>query len=183
MPKKSLTKKAATQFINDNRANGKTDQEIYAELAQQYYDKKAIALLITSISTKDDKAKYKVYNYILLGLLVLTALLKVLAVQVMSLQEGQLWALLLVFIVPILNIYFIYEISRYNAPAYRLCGIMSILGITQSLSNIQNPTDFFLTLVLCGAISGLSFYIDSVMFPNYSPRNLKKDSNGDYIMS
>jgi len=182
MPKTSLDKKAATKVIIDSRENGKTDQEIYTELAQQYYDKKVIALLITSIATKADKAKYKIYNYILLGLLGLTALLKIFAIQIMTLQEGQLWLLLLVFIVPILNIYFIYEVSRYNAPAYRLCGIMSILGITQSLSNIQNSTDLFLTLLLCGAIAGLSFFIDSALFPNYSPRNLNKDSNGEYIL-
>ena len=183
MQKKSLNKKAAAQFIIDSRENGRADQAIYTELALQYYDKKAIALLITSIATKADKAKYKVYNYILLGLLVLTALLKVLAVQVISLQEGQLWALLLVFIVPILNVYFIYEVSRYNAPVYRLCGIMFIVGITQSFSSNQNPVDILVSVVLCGTIAGLSFYIDSVLFPNYSPRNLKKDSNGDYILS
>lgn len=39
MSKKSLDRKIAKKFIVDNRDNGKSDQEIYNELSQQYYDR------------------------------------------------------------------------------------------------------------------------------------------------
>jgi hypothetical protein len=70
MSKKSLDRKAAQKFIVDSRDNGKSDQDIYNELSQQYLDKKSVALLITGTVTTENKNKYKLYNNILLGLLV-----------------------------------------------------------------------------------------------------------------
>jgi hypothetical protein len=182
MSKKSLDRKVAQRTIIDCRANGKTDQEIYNELSQQYYDKKTVALLITGTVKDESRAKYKIYNNILLGLIGLTILFKVLAVFSLSLSEGQLWALLLIFIVPILNIYFFYEISRYNAPIYRFCGLLTIASFFQAVGKAENVIDIFISLALCAGISGLSFYLDSKMFPDYSPKNLKKDNKGEYIL-
>jgi hypothetical protein len=183
MGKKSLDRKAAKIFIVDSRDNGKTDQEIYNELSQQYYDKKSLALLITGTVTTENKNNYKVYNNILLGLLVLAILLRILLVFSLTIQTGQLWTLLLVFIVPLFAAYFAYEIARYNGPIYRFCGIMTIAGFLQTIGKSEGGTDILINLVFAGAIAGLSFYLDSKMFPNFSPKNLKKDSNGEYVLS
>lgn len=183
MSKKSLDRKAAQKFIVDSRDNGKTDQEIYNELSQQYYDKKSVALLITGTVTTENKNKYKIYNNILLGLLGLAILLRILLVFSLTIQTGQLWTLLLVFIVPLFAAYFAYEIARYNAPIYRFCGIMTIVGFMQTISKSEGGSDILINLVFAGAIAGLSFYLDSKMFPDFSPKNLKKDSNGEYILS
>ena len=183
MSKKSLDRKAAQKFIVDSRDNGKTDQEIYNELSQQYYDKKSVALLITGTVTTENKNKYKVYNHILLGLLGLAILLRILLVFSLTIQTGQLWTLLLVFIVPLFAAYFAYEIAHYNGPIYRFCGIMTIAGFLQTVGKSEGGTDILINLVFAGAIAGLSFYLDSKMFPDYSPKNLKKDSNGEYILS
>ena len=183
MSKKSLDRKAAQKFIVDSRDNGKTDQEIYNKLSQQYYDKKSVALLITGTVTTENKNKYKVYNNILLGLLGLAILLRILLVFSLTIQTGQLWTLLLVFIVPLFAVYFAYEIARYNAPIYRFCGIMTIAGFMQTIGKSEGGSDILINLVFAGAIAGLSFYLDSKMFPDFSPKNLKKDSNGEYILS
>jgi hypothetical protein len=183
MSKKSLDRKSAQKFIFDNRDNGKTDQEIYNELSQQYYDKKSITLLITGTVKTEHQNKYKIYNNILLGFLVLAILLRILLVFSLTIQTGQLWTLLLVFIVPLFAAYFIYEIARYNAPAYRFCGIMTIVGFMRTIGQSEGGTVILINLVFAGAIAGLSFYLDSKMFPNFSPMNLKKDSNGEYILS
>ena len=183
MSKKTIDRKAAQKMIVDSRDNGKTDQEIYNELSQQYYDKKSVALLITGTVTTENKNKYKVYNHILLALLGLAILLRILLVFSLTIQTGQLWTLLLVFIVPLFAIYFAYEIARYNAPIYRFVGIMTIVGFFQTIGKSEGGTDILINLVFAGAIAGLSFYLDSIMFPDFSPKNLKKDSNGEYILS
>jgi hypothetical protein len=181
--KKSINKKSARKFIIENRNNGKTDQEIYNELSLEYYDKKSIALLITGTVTNENKKKYGIYNKILLSLLVITVLLKVFSVFLMTLQENEIYILLLIFIVPILNIIFIIEISRYTASIYRLCGIMSILSIFQSFSHVVNGIDMFLSIILGGLIAGLSYYLHYKLFPRNNPNELKKDANGEYELT
>lgn len=183
MSKNSLDTKTVKKFIVDSRDTGKTDQAIYNELSQQYYDKKSLALLITGTVTTENKNKYKIYNNVLLGLLCLAILLRFLHVFSLTIQTGQLWTLLLVFIVPLFAAYFAYEIARYNAPIYRFCGIMAIVGFIQTIGKSQEGSDILINLVFAGAIAGLAFYLDSKMFPDFSPKKLKKDSNGEYIFS
>ncbi|MCI1265054.1 MAG: hypothetical protein LKG19_00670 [Saprospiraceae bacterium] len=183
MSKKSLDRKAAQKFIVDSRDNGKSDQDIYNELSQQYLDKKSVALLITGTVTTENKNKYKLYNNILLGLLGLSILFKLLTVFSLTIRTGQLWTLLLVLVVPLFAGYFMYEIARYNGPIYRFCGILTVVGFLQAIGKAENGTDILINVILAGAVAGLSFYLDSKMFPDYSPKNLKKDSNGEYILS
>lgn len=182
MGKKSLNRKVAQEFIVNGRSGGKTDQEIYSALTQEYYDKKAIALLITATPTKENKSKYKVYNYILVGLLLLVILFKILFVFNIAFQTRQPWAMLLVFIVPLLTAYFAYQIAKYHAPTYRFCGLMAIVGFLQSFDVNDRGPDVLLSLVVVASIAGLSFFLDAKMFPNYRPNNLQKDDNGEYVI-
>lgn len=182
MSKKSLNRKVSVQYIVESRDNGKTDQEIYNELSKEYYDKKSLVLLITGTVTSENKQKYKIYNNILLGLLGVAILSRILFVLGLTIETGQLWTLFLVFIVPIFAAYFAYEIARYNAPIYRFCGIMAILGFLQTLSKSENGNEILFNFVFAVAIAGLSFYLDGKMFPKFSPNDLKKDSNGEYIL-
>ncbi len=181
MSKKSIDRKSARKFIIENRNEGKTDQEIYEDLSQLYYDKKSLALLITGTPTQENIAKYSIYNFALIALLVGVGVLKVFVVAGLSLAAGQPLALLLVFLVPIVNVYFIYEFIRYSAPAYRICGALAIVSFLQSLSNMSGAMDFISTLVLTGGIAALSFYLDDKLFPNYAPKKLTKDEKGDYM--
>jgi hypothetical protein len=183
MSKKSLDRKEAQKLIAHSRVSGKSDQEIYNDLSQQYFDRKSVALLITGTVTTENKNKYKVYNNILLGLLGLVVLSRILLVFSLTIQTGQLWTLLLLFIAPLFAAYFAYEISKYSGPIYRLCGIMTIVGFMQTISKSEGGTDILINLVFAGAIAGLSFYLDSKMFPHYSPKKLKTDSNGEYVLN
>jgi hypothetical protein len=60
---------------------------------------------------------------------------------------------------------------------------MTIVGFMQTIVKSEGGTDILINLVFASAIAGLSFYLDSKMFPDFSPKNLKKDSNGEYILS
>jgi hypothetical protein len=183
MARTSINKAAIQQAVREGRQNGKTDQEIYNELTETYYDKKLLALTITGVPTAENIGKYKLYNNILLGLLSLSALFKIIMIFTMTLYAGQPLLLLLVFIVPLLNIYFMYEIARYQAYAYRICGLLTIVGFLNSLNGTNiDITNVVINLVIAGSVAGLSFYLDSHLFPAYSPRSLEKDSNGEYIL-
>lgn len=183
MSKKAIDKKSALNFIVTSRENGKTDQDIYRELSLRYYDKKSLALLITATPRTENKNKYKIYNNVLLGLLVFVILLRILVVFRLTIETGQIWTLLFLFIVPFFAAYFAYEIAQYSAPFYRICGFMTIFSALRTIMKLESSTDILINLVLAVAIAGLSFYLDNKMFPDYSPQNLKKDSDGEYILS
>ena len=178
---KSLDRKSAKNLILDGRNAGRSDQEIYKQLTELYYDKKGIALLITGTVTAKNKEKYKTYNNILLGLLGVSILFKVWIITNLTLATMQPWMMLLIFVVPLISAYFMFEIYQHNGPMYRLCGMLIIAGFLQTIGNAGLGIDILINLVFAGAVSGLCFYLDSNMFPDYSPKNLSKDSNGDYI--
>jgi hypothetical protein len=71
MSKKSIEVKTVRKLILEGRNCGKTDQEIYHELSQEYYDKKSLVFLITGTVTVEKKNKYKMYNNFLIGLVAL----------------------------------------------------------------------------------------------------------------
>jgi len=182
MNKKSLDRKNAHKFIVESRENGKTNQEIYNELSQQYFDRKSVALMITGTVTTENKNRYKVYNNILLGLLAVSIIFKLLIVFNLTIQTGEPWMYLLILIVPLFSGYFMYEIARYNGPIYRMCGLLTIAGFLQTIGKSDNSTDVLISIVFAGSVAGLSFYLDSKMFPDYSPKNLVKDTDGEYVL-
>lgn len=183
MSKKGIDRKAIQQFTIEARENGKTDQDIYNELSQEYYNKKGLTLMITGTATTENMNQYRIYNHILLGLLAIGVLFKVFFVFSLSIQTGEPTVLVLLFIVPIMNLWFMYEIARYNAFIYRFCAIIAIINAMRFMTETDDSMIVVINLALGAAIAGLAYYIDNKLFPKYSPYNLKQDSNGEYILS
>lgn len=182
MSLKSIERKKAKLFVVDGRRKGLSDQEIYNELANQYADKKSIALLITGIATDERKQKYGLQNWILVGLLGLSILFKLVLVVNLAITQTP-WLLLLALVVPLLTGYFMYEIYNYNGPVYRICGVLALVGFLQSLDKSNDAQTMILNLLFAGLVAGFSFYLDDNLFPNYRPSKLQKDENGDYILN
>lgn len=180
MAKKSINRKAIQQSIHEGRALGKSDQELYEALTQTYFDKKAVALFITGTVTAELKDKYKLYNNILIGLLGLSVLFKFYVILSIGIQHGKSAALFLLLLFPLLSIYFMYELARYNASMYRVCGILALFGLNRIIKHLDNPTDIAINLVFTIAVVGLAFYLDHKMFPKYRPMSLKKNEQGEY---
>lgn len=91
--------------------------------------------------------------------------------------------LLLVLVVPLFTAYFMYEIARYDRPSYRFCGFLTIIGFLRTIGHLDNGRDILIDLLFVGIVAGLSFYLESQMLPDYSPKYLMKDSNGEYIFN
>lgn len=182
MSKKSLDRKAAKLFIVSSRDNGRTDQEIYNKLTEQYFDKKSLAILITETITAELKKTYKVYNNILIGPIGLSFAYNIYKVVIITMESRELWVLLFAIGFLFFAFYLIYEIWNYNKPIYKFCGIMTGLGFVQYMRKFENMEHVFICLIVAGGIVGLSFYLNYKLFPNYKPNSLKKDDNGDYIL-
>lgn len=174
MSKKSLHVKTVQKFIVDNRDNGKSDQDIYNELTQQYYDKKSIAFLITGTVTAENKKKYMIHNNTLLGLLGLYMLFEILFIFRLTIQAGQPWALLMLGSLLIVG-YFMYEISRYYRLFYKFCGVMVIAEFLRKISEGVDQINFLINLFFVVSIAGFSFYLGEKMFPDYNPEDLIKN--------
>ena len=184
MNKISLDYNAAEKFIQESRDSGKTDQEIYNELSQQYYDKKSIALLIVGTATAEQKKKYKQLNLLLLGLIGIYVVLVVLYMFSKCEAPSDLW-----YIIPFSAVllsaagFFIYGIARNILHYYRMCAIFTILFSFQGgrVWNLASVIETIVTLVFVIAIVFLSIYLSKKMFPNSKHRKLKRDENGEYI--
>ena len=168
-------------MIVEDKDKGKKDQEIYNELSPGFPNKKTLALLITGAATSGDRNRYKIYNNVLIGLLVLVVLLRLLG-SFYLLKAGDLgdFAFSLIgFLFPAL---FIYGIAQYNAPFYRFCGFMVIVGSVSAIARENSAGAILFDIVLIIAIAGLCFFLGNKMFPNYKPGKLRKDSNGNYLL-
>lgn len=179
MGKKSLDEKIARKFIVEARENGKTDQEIYNELSQQYYDKKHITLLITGTVTKENKNKYKIYNNILLALLGLVIVTRIYYVFTLPIRIGEPFGQLFILICAA---WLAFEIKRYNGQIYRIGGQLALAGFALTFKISSDMTRILIDILFTVVIAGLSFYLERKMFPNYGNKNLVKDSNGEYIL-
>ncbi len=184
MSKKSVDKKQVVAQVKSLRSEGKSDQEIYALLSPEYYDRKTVATIITATVTEERKRKYRDAQISLLVVLGLTIVLKLLAATALLISSQSGAALVLLILLPAVNIYFFVQILRYEAAIYRACGILAIMGISRILNGLAKEADWLILVdvVIIGIVVGLSFYLDSKLFPDYSPQKMKPDANGDYLV-
>ncbi len=183
-----MNQKIAKKTIEEGRGAGKSDQQIYNELSEHYPNKKNLALLITGTATSQDKARYRLYNNILIGLLTITLLLRLLS-SFLLIQTGAFPGFLMI-VAAIMPALFIYGISQYLAPVYKLCGILSVLGIVTTLATWgtgaltgDGSVNKLIDLVLVVPIALLSFYLAGKMFPKFNPGKLQSDGKDGFILS
>ncbi len=185
MKKSPIDYKEIQRFIIESRENGKTDQEIYNELAPKYYDKKTLALLIRGTVTKERKEKYKTLNNVLLSLIGLLILFQIIwIISFFYVTYYKSWPLISIFVIPLFSIFLFYQVYRYNVVIYKPMGIFAILLILSSSNFAVNSNwlGTIVSLLLGGGITFLSFYLSNKLIPGYKPRKLKRDANGEYIL-
>jgi len=184
MAKKSVSKhrKEVISQIQEQIDNGVPKKEIFDKLNEDYFDKSTILNLVASAIDSKTKSKYKGLNNTLLGLLVFTILLKVLF-GIILVTQLSIYALPAILILPLVNVYFAFEVSRYTGYIYRILGLLTIAGMMQTVS--RHEGDIILLLIDLGigaTIAGLSFYLGSKMFPNFGFFGVKKDEEGNPIL-
>jgi hypothetical protein len=182
MTKKSLNKKEAFKTIQNRLQENIPRQEILDELSELYFDKKTISAIIASTPDPQTRIKYKALNNLLLGLLALTITIKIL-VSALLLSSLSLFLIPIAFFVPFMTIWFAIEVSNFKGYIYNLLGLLAILGIFKTISNIGESGIYgIIDIAIMIAISLLSFYLGNKMFPNYGFFGPKKDTNGNILL-
>ncbi|MBL7973319.1 MAG: hypothetical protein JNJ85_00305 [Candidatus Kapabacteria bacterium] len=180
--KKSLNRKEVMNLINDRLKNGISRQVLLEELAEQYYDKKTIAMLIASTINPVTKEKYRTVNMILFSLLVLSIIIKIL-IGIAQFSSISLYLIPIAFLTPILSILFASEVLKFRGYIYNILGIIAVASLLNTLSKMSDAGIYeVLDIVLIAAIIALSFYLGNKMFPNYGLLGPKKDSNGNILL-
>ena len=181
---KSINKKETRKLIIERRENGLSDQKIYNELSPEYYDKKGLAFLIMSTIKVENVKKYRLLNDLLRLLIGLTILFKIFSIINLSFDSESFGLLFLVLIVPIVNVYFLYVVSTFDVANYKSCAFITLIGITQLVSNFDklSAIDIISSLILLSSIAGLFFYLYNILIPDYSLTKFSKDKNGEYIL-
>ena len=184
MNKKSLNAKEINKTIKSELDKGVPRLTILNALSEVYYDKKTIARLIASTPDPLKKSKYQPLNNILLGLLVITIIIKIL-IGMAVLSTVSLYLIPAAFLFPLISILFAFEVAKFRGYIYKILGILAIAGILKMLSNI-GESDMVLLLIDVSVsliIACLAFFIGAKVFPNYGFLGPKKGSDGDILLS
>jgi hypothetical protein len=182
MTKKSLNKKEAIKTIQDRILENIPRQEILNELSEQYYDKNTISALIASTIDPQTKEKYQLLNNLLLGLLALTIIAKIL-IGIVFLSSLSPLLIPVAFVLPIITIWFAFEVSKFKGYIYNILGMLAIAGIFNTISNMRESGIYgLIDVVIVLAICVLSFYLGKKMFPNYGFFGPKKDTEGNFLL-
>lgn len=190
MTKKSINPKEIQIIIQEKIQANIPRKEIFNELSEQYYDKNMISLMIASTVDPYLKVKYKSWNNLLIGLLVLTIISKiidsVLLISTYSSIVSSLGSLTLSFslFIPVLFVaYLIVGVSKFRGNIYYFGGLLAIAAIFQSISYFSELGFYSLiSIVLCLIICILSFYLKRKLFPHFRLFGLKKDKEGNVIL-
>ncbi len=177
-----MNRKQVIKEIDEFLRRGQSKEDIFKELSQKYHEEDMLAKLICMFPAKERREKYKNLNNALFYILILTALLKVLVSWPILLSVSP-YAILIVLIVPLLNIWFATEVWKMRGYIYRILGLFAIYGIFESAEGFfKQGAWILLDVALLGVIAILSFYMGSKLFPNYGFFGPKKDSNGKYVL-
>jgi hypothetical protein len=180
--KKSVDKKAVIAQIKSMRMEGRSDTEIYAKLSGEYYDRKTVATIITATVTEERKQKYKDAQVTLLVMLGLTIVFKLLMGAALLVNDQNVMTLILAILLPAVNIYLFVKVLQYEASIYRACGFVALMGLTRILNGSAQEAGWAIAVdvLIIALIVGLSYHLDSKLFPLYSPQKMKADANGDF---
>ena len=178
----SKNKKEVIAQIQSFVDNDVPKQMILDKLKKEYFDEQTLSKFIASVTNRQSKAKYKYLNNILLGLLIFTALLKIL-LGISLVLKASILLFPLVILLPILNLWFAYEISHYRGYIYRIVGLFGVIGILRMLTNNDSDTGWmYFDLAIGATITVLSLYLGKEMYPNYGLFGPKKDDKGNVLL-
>ena len=153
------------------RQAGKPAEEVYKTYQGQVRPNNALAVAIASVADPERKRRYAVLNYVLVALLVLTAL----SVMFSNLSPG---LMVLRLIVPL---YFAFAIARFDGRAY---SFLILLLLFNALNTLFEKGKWPLKLsefVWFAAFIAVAFVAQRKIFPNMRLFRVKKGSDGSYV--
>lgn len=192
MGKKSLNYRVTRKYITESRALGKSDQEIFNELSERYFDKQTIASLIKLTPNVEQRNRYKTPNTILVVLMGLSIILELPNIISCFIASNDFF--FANFFV-LMNLLFIYWIFHFRTELYRQYAMFNIIIMLQHLllfgriySDSQDvvffgyPYLYFISgIIIFVGIIFLSFYLMRKLGYGRVGEKLPKDEQGNYI--
>jgi hypothetical protein len=165
-----MTKKELRKIAIKKLDEGKTRQQVLTEIREETQAPAVdIARILTFTPSKRTKKKYKLVNSILLGILILTIILKFTMGIPIVLENGIKW-LPILFLLPLINILLAYKVATYQGNIYKWIAILTIVSLLRSAPKLFNEEFDFLKLVdltIAGLIIFLGFYLKGKFAADY----------------
>jgi len=140
---KGNPRKEINKAIRERLANGENKADIFQYLQTQFDDTKISAILLAMHPYPEQCHKYRKLNRVLIAVLVVIAIIKVLSAGLFILSEIPK-AIPLLLIVPLINIFLIYHVARFNGVGYMLTVFLGLAGLCD------------LVVGLCDMMAGLT---------------------------
>ena len=152
-----LTKREIKKLVADKVKEGKTHQEIFDEIRSEHkLNKNDLKNILKNVVTLKGRKKYRVENSILMMVLLITVVLKINVSFSLFVDAG--FALLpLIFLIPLLNVFLLYAVAKFQNEAYYIGLIFSALSIVNSIKYLSDPDIWtiinfliiFIIIILC----------------------------------
>jgi hypothetical protein len=114
--------------------------------------------------TMEDKAKYKVYNNILLALLGIYIAIQLFNGTYTAIQHGLIKSSIFYYAYALVNIYLFYNIAQYHR-VYGLAVMIYAAFLTSELLKAHSAESFIVSLILDGMVLALSIFLSTKLFP------------------
>ena len=165
--KRSIDRKDVIATAQRELAAGKSREEILDELSERYFDRKTLAGYVGDVPDPELKEQYRTANTVLAGLLVVSAVFKVLSLWALASGRSPLLLLVLTLIVPAMSVWLVAAVWKMQGYIYRFLAVLALLGIVHSIRITSSATiEMAMEIALLAAIAGTSWYVGTKMFPH-----------------
>jgi len=181
------TSKEISREVQEHLAEGQTKADIFKHLRTKFDDDKLSARFLALWPYPELRRKYRNLNRALIVLLVIVTVAKILFAGLFILSEIPK-AFPMLLIVPLINIFLIYLVVKFNGLGYTATALLGFAGLCQmwgSLSDEPLMLDIIINSVLSVIILAaivLAVMLRRRLLPNSTFfLQPKKDEAGQYI--
>lgn len=164
MTRKEL-RKAAEQMVQA----GMGRQQVFNELrVQSGLPEEKVAQVVRYVPSLESRERYMTAQAMLIGLLVLTIVIKLGIALLQVIQVGLAWTPF-IFLLPLINIALLYGVVTYRGRAYHFVGLFAFFTLTRIVFDLNSSTSWFVwvDVAIAAALLGLGYFLNSKMVPGY----------------
>jgi len=180
-------RKAISKIIRDRLADGENKEDIFAYLQSEFNATDISSGFLAQWPYPAERKKHTRLNNVLLIILVIIAIFKIVSSAMFIWQEIPK-AIPMIVIIPLINIFLIYKVARFNGMGYTLTVLLSGAGGLKVWDDFpDSPTIEY--IAINGILSAL--LLSSALLAEVQRRRLfpnstffmrpKKNEDGDYI--
>lgn len=175
-------KRKSLVLIQQELEKGRAKKDILNDFPGDHYTRSAASRLIASVPYPGKKESFKILNYILLVLLLLSFVSDLYPAYSFFIEQPY-QAVAAFIIMLILYYYFINGVARFRGSIYPEITLFALLILFLNLGQIPEFNIWEIAQVLIVLLfAGLAYFLRIKMFPNFGLFGLKKDQDGSYLL-